>query len=454
MNTKFLSLFILIFFLFTTISTGITIVTDIQAENEKLGNHSPIRIISNNEFLPENGVTGGFGTNDDPYIIDNWIIVRDNSSLQGIFINGTDAYFIIRNCTISGFQDPLEFCQGIELSDVSNGRIEDTIVDECQTGITIRYSKDNVIFNCTCFNYPLTNGYGIAIFWSINISVLFSNCYNMYNGIDISESSDIILLKIACYNNANWGIFAGMPRNQNIMNFHIENCTFESNREGGIWFSGSNRYKSFSNMRNCSFYNNNVGIFLQHTSNNIIENCVFEHNYNGMCLDAADNNIIRNCSFNSHGSEAISIQGGVIFSCGNNEISYCDFIENKIGIFLIDTRGNNIHHNIIANNSYIGIVAAGSNDQIRSNNFFNNGCEYSEAPDSAGVYVWRSFLDVRYNWWGSSDGSSISLFIGINNWKIINIRIVNDADTILFRYGFACFRHWLSGPVPDAGRQV
>jgi hypothetical protein len=88
------------------------------------GNHSPIRIIGNDQFTIENGVTGGSGTEVDPYIIENWIIVDDDSAPHGIFINNTTAYFIIKNCTISGFHHPDEFRQGIQLSEVTHGMIK------------------------------------------------------------------------------------------------------------------------------------------------------------------------------------------------------------------------------------------------------------------------------------------------------------------------------------------
>ncbi|MBE3122908.1 MAG: right-handed parallel beta-helix repeat-containing protein [Thermoplasmata archaeon] len=449
---------VVIIFLF--IGTCILPSSVAQNSNEKSsllildGNHAPIRIIGNDQFTPENGVTGGSGTEDDPYIIENWVIVCDGSASQGIFINDTDVYFIIRNCTISGFHHPDEFRQGIKLSEVTNGRIEDTKVSECAIGIDIWFSTENKIINCTCSDYPVyPDGYGIAIFQSTNITIISSICYNMRYGIDISESSDITVQKTECYNNTDWGLFAGVPR-QNIMNFLIEDCMFKNNGQDGIWFSGSARYTSCSIIRNCSFYGNQRGIFLQHVSDNIIENCVFDHNKVGMYLDdRAGNNIIRNCSFHSHTYEAVQIAGLLFFS-RNNEISYCDFIDNNIGIILISTRRNKIHHCVIENNSYIGVVSAGSDARITSNNIFNNGRDYPVAPDPAGVYSWRSFLDVRHNWWGSSHGPSISLFIGFKNWKIVPIRTVDNSDVVMLRNGLALRFPWLSEPVPDAGRQT
>ena len=56
----------------------------------------PIYINGNENFTEENGVVGGNGTKENPYIIEGWEI---NASItDGIRIENTTAYFVIRNC--------------------------------------------------------------------------------------------------------------------------------------------------------------------------------------------------------------------------------------------------------------------------------------------------------------------------------------------------------------------
>jgi len=453
-------LLIIIIFLFIGTSVSPSIArNNIQKSNLFTldGNHAPIRIIGNEQFTEENGVTGGNGTVDDPYIIENWVIVSDGSASQGIFINNTDVYFVIRNCTISGFHHPDEYRQGIELSEVTHGTIESTIISECQTGISIRYSKENIIYNCTCFNYSALYGYGIGIHLSNNIAIISCRCYTMYTGIDISRSSEITVKNTVCINNTDSGLVssAGEPTS---MRFFIENCTFEKNDYYGIWLIDREQHPSYFTICNCSFNYNYIGMSLQSLSNNLIENCVFYNNSVGLSFDIkAKNNIIRNCSFLSNTPYGISIQGVFIILsfAPNNEISYCDFVDNVIGLILYMTRGNKIHHCNITNNSYMGISSFFSIALIHSNNFVNNGRNYPIAPDPAGVYSWFSFLNVQNNWWNASKGPCISLLIeGVDKWKVIKLRTVDDADTVMFRHGFAYFRPWLSEPVPDAGKQT
>jgi parallel beta-helix repeat protein len=185
MNRKFVVLSVFVFVLLNTILSGTDIAVKTSVENMIAGGYPPIRIIGNDQFTSENGVSGGNGTVDDPYIIEDWVIVSDGSASQGIFINDTDAYFIIRNCTIQGFHDSEDYCQGIQLSEVTHGRTEITVVSESEIGIYLRYSPGNTIVNCTCSDYPYENGYGISIRYSANVSIVSCRCYNMYVGIFI-----------------------------------------------------------------------------------------------------------------------------------------------------------------------------------------------------------------------------------------------------------------------------
>ena len=107
------------------------------------GNHPPIYIDGNDDFIPENGVTGGSGTENDPYIIEDWIIVNDSSTEYGIFINNTDAYFVIRSCSVYNYSKQAHGF-GILLSHVENGRIENTTTYGNYYGTMVRDNSMNI----------------------------------------------------------------------------------------------------------------------------------------------------------------------------------------------------------------------------------------------------------------------------------------------------------------------
>ncbi|NOX44656.1 MAG: hypothetical protein GXO72_02810 [Caldiserica bacterium] len=60
----------------------------------------PIAIRSDADLTPENGVVGGRGTPDDPYVIAGWEI--DAGEGVGILLKGIDAHVVIEGCLIRG----------------------------------------------------------------------------------------------------------------------------------------------------------------------------------------------------------------------------------------------------------------------------------------------------------------------------------------------------------------
>ena len=126
------------------------------------GDHAPIYIDGNDEFTFKNGVTGGNGTENNPYLIENWVIIMDGSE-QAISIFRTDAYFILRNCTIHGIPDGIHFVM------VANARIEETTIEKCEIGMLISDSHnimitDNIInSNWIAMSFYLDSNYNINI---------------------------------------------------------------------------------------------------------------------------------------------------------------------------------------------------------------------------------------------------------------------------------------------------
>ncbi len=100
----------------------------------------PIYIYGDAQFTWENGVIKGAGTEGDPYVIEGWIIDTRGHD-YGIYIDGTRAHFVIRDCQI---RYPLEKA-GIMFSNVRNGRIENTAVYGGRVGIHLLVSSGNVI---------------------------------------------------------------------------------------------------------------------------------------------------------------------------------------------------------------------------------------------------------------------------------------------------------------------
>ena len=185
-------------------SIGISIVPSINVngQNSSTGvtNHDPIQIHGNDDFTTENGVTGGSGTKNDPYIIENWDIDGTTTRI-GIQIQYTDAYFTIRNCIIhhGGGWDS----HGIYLYNVKNGNIENCEIYAFCWGISSfwGYTKNIQISSCSIHN----NDDGVYLSDSDNARITDCEIYNNGDGVDLSYCSDITIDNCNIYNNSGFG---------------------------------------------------------------------------------------------------------------------------------------------------------------------------------------------------------------------------------------------------------
>ncbi len=115
----------------------------VQANNfvEAYYERDPILISGDQEFTKENGVVGGSGTAEDPYVIEGWYI---NYTQRGISVENTYVYFVIRNVRLLG-PGMTGGGAGIMFSYVRNGKIENATVTNTTYGISLVFSSYNNI---------------------------------------------------------------------------------------------------------------------------------------------------------------------------------------------------------------------------------------------------------------------------------------------------------------------
>ncbi|HEX4922151.1 MAG TPA: right-handed parallel beta-helix repeat-containing protein, partial [Candidatus Bathyarchaeia archaeon] len=134
--------------------------------------HAPISIVGNSDFTSVNGVTGGSGTNSDPYIIQGWTISCCQS--PRILIRDTTANFVVRDIELTGGGS-------MTLSNVANGAVED-LPRSSATSLDLvgdrKFLVDNVtgagtfnVTNSTLVKISRSSG-GISISSSNQISVV------------------------------------------------------------------------------------------------------------------------------------------------------------------------------------------------------------------------------------------------------------------------------------------
>jgi len=130
------------------LAPAIMLLSTSVASAEGLASRAPIYIDGNDNFISSNGVVGGSGTENDPYIIENWDISTENAN--GIEIRNTTAHFVIRNCRVSdGWVDQKT---GIYFDNVMNGRVENSRVENNYYGIRLLGSENNRIHRNSFIN--------------------------------------------------------------------------------------------------------------------------------------------------------------------------------------------------------------------------------------------------------------------------------------------------------------
>lgn len=440
------------------------LIIPINTTTATSNNHSQIHIIGNDDFTPENGVTGGSGTENDPYIIENFSIDGTGLLGSGIFIEDTTAYFVIRNCSITNFYSPSEYCYGIRFINVENGRIEYSTTNENHKGIHFKESKSIIVSNVISSGISENSAWGIGLWLSEDITIEYSEIYDKADGIHISDCLNVTLKHSSIHDNSHYGFFcSGESETKRI---HVENCSIYNNAYKGIWMMDDTFHPSYSIIKNCDIYNNGWvfqgdGILIQRLSYNIIENCSIHDNVGGINIDSS-NNVIRNCSIYNHTGSTDIINTGITVSgwilylelSWDNSIINCDIYNNVVGITLVSTFRIRIEKNNIYNNSFYGLdFWRFTYGTVTHNNFVNNGADHPEYITMC-VASQQSFIDYRNNWWNDADGPDKYLALG---WPYAIVKIPirrTDGESIVFWKSIALTRPWLTEPVPDAGRQT
>jgi len=366
--------------------------------------HDPIYISGDDDFTPENGVTGGSGTKDDPYIIEGWEIDASKARSRsppnnpaGIYIEYTRAYLVIRNCRIyDGVNKRLNPAYGIGLNFVKNVVVENCSLENNHNGISFYYITNTAISNCTF----LSNEYGIELLGFCKYNKI-KNCNfsDNENGVDLSLHSNFNIVSNCNFNSGKFGLslFGGCKHNE------IRNCRFYDIKEAALSI-----IESSSNLiENCEAYDTKGGLMITMGIKNEVKNCVFKRNSMcGISIAASAENLISHCNIDDNG------QGLILMMSFNNHITNCNLRNNSMGVFAIaHGPGNHINYNNIEEN-HNGVVKVET--LIR--------------------------LDATNNWWGSADGPS-----GEGS---------GEGDTVDWEIGAGInFSPWLTEPNPDAGPQ-
>ena len=273
--------------------------------------HDPIYIESNDNFIPANGVISGSGTENDPYVIENWNI--DASSAHGIEIRNTNACFVIRNCYVhDGW---VNFKCGIHLHNVKNGTVDNNLMENNYNGKYLASSVNNLLSN----NLMKNNEFGIFLYSDSDNNLVSNNLVvNNWTGISLFASENNL----------------------------VTNNLVKNNTNGIIPFDNSDNNLVINNI----VENNEYGISLLYASNNnLVKNNLVKNNKYGILVVASDNNRVYHNDFVKNENQA--------FDGGSN---YWD--NGSEGNYWSDYTGEDINNDGIGDTPY---TIPGDNNQDR-----------------------------------------------------------------------------------------
>ncbi len=310
-----------------------------------LATHSAIRIDSDSGFTAANGVTGGNGTDTNPYIIDNWTI-DGNGKGYAIYIGNTTAHFIIRNCSVSGASgvssEPYFADSNIILYNVTNGTVYNvTSSGASNNGIYLTgWSGGNRVFNNTVYS----NRYGIVIYKGNN-TFIWNNSVdkNTRDGIRLDTGHMNTIWNNNVTDNGNIGIYLF----QYFYNTTVYENTVTSSGNYGISAERSDYNTIEDNVVRSSTH---AGIYLAYSSHNRIGGNNISSNEDGIKIE-------NYCSYNM---------------IENNNASY----NSMKGIYLNywDSYNSIMNNTAIHNQNHDGITVYRSNyTDIVNNTLISNG---------------------------------------------------------------------------------
>jgi nitrous oxidase accessory protein NosD len=201
--------------------------------------HAPINISGDSELTRANGVVKGSGTQQDPYVIEGWLI--GNVEKDGVVIRHTTSHLVLRNMYLRGGYDGMSYL-GIYLLDVSNIRLENCTIDRYGVGVFI----DNDSGSSSSTGIEMDNlhiarsGIGIAAYYVNDGGIRGTHIYGtMYDGICLWYCSEIEIMDDEI---VNAGYDRGWTGGSGYAAIQASNCSdisVRSNSLTGTWYMPS-----------------------------------------------------------------------------------------------------------------------------------------------------------------------------------------------------------------------
>jgi Intracellular proteinase inhibitor/Bacterial Ig domain/Periplasmic copper-binding protein (NosD) len=143
-----------------------------------------IIINGDDEFTAANGVSGGSGTAEDPYVIEGWAFQSYVSTFARVSISNTTRPFVVRDLTIACGSSV-----GILLDHVTDGRVEKCDIDCAPTSVWVRSGSRVAIAG----NRLVPYSYGVRVEQSQQVSITGNEVSQGIDGIQLTATTGAVV---------------------------------------------------------------------------------------------------------------------------------------------------------------------------------------------------------------------------------------------------------------------
>ncbi len=172
------------------------------------------------EYIEENGYPGN-GSENDPFIINDLIVDSSHhSNFAGIYIRETTSNLIIRNLTVSGFEE------GIKLIEASNIGIDECSIESSFNGLSLEICEKNI--NISDSEIRSCNR-GILLQDSPGVNILDTMIVNCEESLEIKSNSHRANIKNVQFLKGSSGVIL-----DDVDDITIEDCSISNFKSIGI----------------------------------------------------------------------------------------------------------------------------------------------------------------------------------------------------------------------------
>ena len=368
----------------------------------------PILIDGNADFTSENGVTGGDGTPENPYVIEGWMI--DGTSGNGVDIRNADVHFTVRNVTVCDGQLPGHWTNGgsssiwnggsgIRLSNTANGTVEWCTLTNNKYGILVEESRDIALRQNTVSEGGLPNvEYGIRISHSLRVELdrntltengvtIEGSLLQHFNSHSVSASNTVNGLPIAYVKD----IIGQEIEYQQLGQIITVNCSDFSlvgisvmNTDIGACIAFCDNFTVIESVITGCLESN---IRIQNSSDGVVSGCRISKSVadNGVYVLDSRSIRIEDCMFCDNQWANLEFEG-----CENISIARNWIWGDWTGIYVRDSRGLTTRMNNISTNGH-GLMLVNCNDSEVAGNTM------SSPPVGLSLSYWTSNLIITQN---------------------------------------------------------